>query len=94
MLKTFNDNVARVSDLHSRSLNNMDDAAAQRNATQLDELVQDTSALSNQLKRRIKALEAQPSSGRDAQIRRQQVRFPFRPIFGLRFSPSHCRRPS
>jgi len=73
MLKTFNDNVARVSDLHSRSLNNMDDAAAQRNASQLDELVQDTSALSNQLKRRIKALEAQPASGRDAQIRRQQT---------------------
>ncbi|KAF9453240.1 t-SNARE [Macrolepiota fuliginosa MF-IS2] len=73
MLKTFNDNISRIGDLHSRSLNNMDDAAAQRNASQLDELIEDTSALSNQLKRRIKALEAQPASGRDAQIRRQQT---------------------
>jgi syntaxin 1B/2/3 len=73
MLRNFNDNVTRIGDLHSRSLNNMDDAAAQRNASQLDELVEETSALSNQLKRMIKALEAQPASGRDAQIRRQQV---------------------
>jgi len=73
MLKTFNDNIGRIGDLHSRSLNNMDDAAAQRNARQLDELVEDTSALSTTLKRMIKALEGQPSSGRDAQIRKQQT---------------------
>jgi len=50
-LRRFNDNVAQISDLHSRSLNNMDDAAAQRNAAQLDELVEDTSALSATLKK-------------------------------------------
>lgn len=72
-LRTFNDNVARISDLHSRSLNNMDDAAAQRNSAQLDELVEDTSALSATLKRRVKALEKQGGSGRDGQIRKQQV---------------------
>lgn len=72
-LRTFNDNVTRISDLHSRSLNNMDDAAAQRNAAQLDELVEDTSALSATLKRRIKALEAQGGPGRDGQIRKQQT---------------------
>ncbi|KAF8797927.1 t-SNARE [Phlegmacium glaucopus] len=72
-LRTFNENVTRISDLHSRSLNNTDDAAAQRNAAQLDELVQDTSALSATLKRRIKALEAQKGSGRDGQIRQQQT---------------------
>ncbi|KAF9532284.1 t-SNARE [Crepidotus variabilis] len=72
-IRTFNDNVNRVSDLHSRSLNNMDDAAAQRNATQLDELVEETSALSATLKRRIKALEAQGGAGRDGQIRKQQT---------------------
>lgn len=74
-LRTFNDNVSRIGDLHSRSLNNMDDAAAQRNAAQLDELVADTSALSATLKRRIKALEKQGGSGRDGQIRKQQVNF-------------------
>ncbi|KAF8921395.1 t-SNARE [Mucidula mucida] len=72
-LRTFNDNVARIGDLHSRSLNNMDDAAAQRNAAHLDELVEDTSALSATLKRRIKALERQGGPGRDGQIRKQQT---------------------
>lgn len=74
-LRTFNDNVARISDLHSRSLNNMDDAAAQRNAAQLDELVEDTSAMSATLKRRVKALEAQGGPGRDGQIKKQQAAF-------------------
>ncbi|KAK0210643.1 syntaxin [Desarmillaria ectypa] len=72
-LRTFNDNVARIGDLHSRSLNNMDDAAAQRNAAHLDELVEDTSALSSTIKRRIKALEKQGGTGRDGQIRKQQT---------------------
>jgi syntaxin 1B/2/3 len=72
-LRQFNDNVSRIGDLHSRSLNNMDDAAAQRNAAALDELVEDTSALSATLKRRIQALERQGGQGRDGQIRRQQV---------------------
>ena len=74
-MRTFNDNVARISDLHSRSLNNMDDAAAQRNAAQLDELVEETSALSAALKKQIKVLEAGKGSGRDGQIRQQQVSF-------------------
>lgn len=68
--------MSSISDLHSRSLNNTDDSAAQRNAQQLDELVQDTSALSNVLKRRIKALERQGGTGRDGQIRKQQVKLP------------------
>ena len=74
-MRTFNENVARISDLHSRSLNNMDDAAAQRNAAQLDELVEETSSLSATLKKRVKVLEAQKGSGRDGQIRQQQVGF-------------------
>ena len=53
----------------------MDDAAAQRTAAQLDELVEDTSALSATLKKRIKVLEAEKGSSRDEQIRRQQVGF-------------------
>jgi len=72
-LRSFNDNVASIGDLHSRSLNNTDDAAAQRNAAQLEDLVEETSALSATLKRRIKALEKQGGSGRDGQIRKQQT---------------------
>jgi syntaxin 1B/2/3 len=72
-LRTFNENVSRIGDLHSRSLNTTDDSTAQRNAAQLDELVQDTSALSATLKRRIQALAKQGGSGRDGQIRKQQT---------------------
>lgn len=72
-LRTFNDNVARIGDLHSRSLNNMDDSAAQQNASKLESLVEDTSALSVDLKRRIKDLEKQGGPGRDGQIRKQQT---------------------
>jgi syntaxin 1B/2/3 len=72
-LRTFNDNVSRIGDLHSRSLNNMDDASAQQNAEQLDHLVSDTSMLSGELKRRIKALERQGGAGRDGQIKKQQT---------------------
>ncbi|KAG8936578.1 Plasma membrane t-SNARE, secretory vesicle fusion [Tulasnella sp. 419] len=72
-LRTFNDNVARIGDLHSRSLNNIDDVAAQNNAAQLDALVEDTRALSGELKRRIKDLERKGGSGRDGQIRKQQT---------------------
>ena len=63
----------RVSDLHSRSLNTADDAASQRTAQQLEDLVADTSALSNVLKRRIKALQKQGGGGRDGEIRKQQT---------------------
>lgn len=73
-MKQFNDNVARISELHSRSINTADEAVGQRNATELEDLVADTSALSSTLKRRIKALERKGGSGRDGQIRKQQVR--------------------
>ncbi|KAF7363343.1 Aspartate aminotransferase [Mycena sanguinolenta] len=72
-LRTFNDNVSRISDLHSRSLNNTDDNAAQRNAAQLDELVEDTSALSATLKRRIKALEKQGGAPATALVKSKFV---------------------
>ena len=73
-LRTFSDNVSRISDLHSQSLNNMDEAAVQRNENQLNELVQKTSLLSSELKVRIQNLQKKNGSGRDGQIRKQQVR--------------------
>ncbi|KAF7304800.1 Aspartate aminotransferase [Mycena kentingensis (nom. inval.)] len=72
-IRNFNDNIQRIGDLHSRSLNNTDDNAAQRNAAALDDIVEETSALSSTLKRRIKALEKQGGAGRDGQIRKQQT---------------------
>jgi syntaxin 1B/2/3 len=72
-VKIFNDNISRISDLHARSLNNTDDAAAARNTQQLEDLVSETSALSSTLKRRIKALERQGGTAREAQIKKQQT---------------------
>jgi syntaxin 1B/2/3 len=72
-LREFNDNVARIGDLHSRSLNNTDDAAAQRVSSELEGLVDETSGLSSSLKRRIQALSRVGGAGRDAQIRKQQT---------------------
>lgn len=71
-LKIFNENVASISDLHARSLNNTDDAAAARNTQQLEELINETSAISTTLKRRIQALERQGGSAREGQIKKQQ----------------------
>jgi len=68
----FNSNVQRISDLHSRSLNTMDDQAAAKNNQQLDSLVEETSSLSNQLKMRVKDLERK-AGGRDANAKRQQT---------------------
>jgi len=72
-IRVFNDNVSRISDLHARSLNNTDDASAARNTERLEELVNDTSALSTTLKRRIQGLERQAGSAREAQIKKQQT---------------------
>lgn len=74
-LRTFSTNVSRIDELHSRSLNNTDDAAQQRVVSELEQLVAETSELSTQLKRRIQALERQGGSGRDGQIRKQQTAF-------------------
>jgi len=72
-IRTFNNNVQQISELHSRSLNNVDDEVSRRNASQLEALVEDTAALSSVLKRRIKALQRQAGSGREAQIKKNQI---------------------
>ena len=51
----------------------MDDAQQQRAQEQLENLVAETSAASAELKRRIKELEKKGGTGRDANIRQQQV---------------------
>ncbi|KAH9997218.1 t-SNARE [Russula vinacea] len=56
-LRRFDANVSRIGDLHSRSLNNTDEALSQQNVVALDELVEETRALSNQIKNQIRDLE-------------------------------------
>ncbi|TFY70409.1 hypothetical protein EVG20_g2603 [Dentipellis fragilis] len=73
-IRQFEDHVSRISDLHSRTLNTMDDALSQQNHAVLDELVADTRNISNQLKTRIQDLEKQPAPpGQDARIRKNQT---------------------
>jgi syntaxin 1B/2/3 len=70
MLKEYDDNVAQISNLHQRSLNNLDD---QQVSQQLDRIVAENRKLSNQLKSKIKTLQAQGGDSREGQTRRQQV---------------------
>ncbi|KAF8610198.1 t-SNARE [Ceratobasidium sp. AG-I] len=72
-IRTYNDTVQRIADLHNRSLNQTDEAAAQRTASQLEQLVDDANDLSRQLQRRIKDLMSKSLPGRDGQIRAQQT---------------------
>ena len=70
-LRAYNDNVNRIAELHSRSLNNIGDQSVQQ---QIEDTVAETRQMANQLKNRIKALQAQGGDSRDGQTRRQQVR--------------------
>jgi syntaxin 1B/2/3 len=73
-LRRFDANVSSISDLHSRSLNNTDEALSQQNATALDQLVAETRNLSNQIKAQIQELEKESvPAGQDARIRKNQT---------------------
>jgi len=73
-LRRFDANVSRIADLHSRSLNNTDEALSEQNAAALDELVTETRALSNQIKNQIQDLEKEAvPQGQDPRIRRNQT---------------------
>ncbi|KAG2367528.1 t-SNARE [Suillus spraguei] len=72
-IQDFDDNVTRVAEFHSRSLNALDDAAIQANAAQLERLTDETRQLSNSLANRIRALEKPGGAGPDAQIRKNRI---------------------
>ncbi|GBE82013.1 t-SNARE [Sparassis latifolia] len=73
-IATFSANVARIGDLHSRTLNSTDDGASHQNAALLDDLIAQTRDLSNILKQRIQALAAAPSARpQDSRIRKNQT---------------------
>jgi len=69
-IEHFNGNVARISELHSRSLTA---AASQQDAAQLDEVVAETRTLSNTLKQRIQGFGSSPAPGQDPQIWQNQT---------------------
>ncbi|WFD43391.1 hypothetical protein MPSI1_002052 [Malassezia psittaci] len=66
-IRQIEQNINRISELHSRSLNNVGEASQMEAESQLTGLAQQTSSLTNGVKNRIKALEAEalsiPASG-------------------------------
>lgn len=75
-IRLIDENINRISELHSRSLNNMDEASSQQAHSQLAGISAETSKLTNGVKNSIKKLEAQtiklPESG-DKNVRKTQV---------------------
>ncbi|WFD35482.1 hypothetical protein MCUN1_002338 [Malassezia cuniculi] len=66
-IRQIEQNINVIADLHSRSLNNIGEAAQMQAEAQLTEVAQETSTLTNGVKNKIKALEAEaariPASG-------------------------------
>lgn len=66
-IRQIEQNINKISDLHSRSLNNVGESAQVEAESQLTALAQETSSLTNSVKNKIKALEAEavkiPTSG-------------------------------
>ncbi|PIL24120.1 transporter [Ganoderma sinense ZZ0214-1] len=70
----FSNNVSRIADLHSRTLNITDAAASRESAAELDELVGQTRELSNSLKAKIQVLSSFPvTRPQDQAIRKNQT---------------------
>ncbi|KAI0797683.1 t-SNARE [Abortiporus biennis] len=75
-ISSYTANVSRISELHSRSLNSMDESFNQHNAAMLDDLISQTRDLGNDIKRRIQTLESQPiRPGEDVRIRKNRIAF-------------------
>ncbi|PWY98718.1 t-SNARE, partial [Testicularia cyperi] len=75
-IRMIDDNVNKISDLHSRSLNNMDEASASYAEQQLATVQQETSTLTNGVKNKIKLLESQTKrvpAGGDKNVRNTQI---------------------
>ncbi|SAM84017.1 related to SSO1-syntaxin-related protein [Ustilago bromivora] len=75
-IRLIDENVNKISDLHSRSLNNMDEASAQYAEQQLASIQQETSSLTSGVKNRIKLLQTQTKRvppGGDKNVRNTQI---------------------
>ncbi|KAH7915007.1 t-SNARE [Hygrophoropsis aurantiaca] len=72
-IQQFDRDVTKISDLHSTSLNALDEDRASQNAMELSELTDTTRQLSNRISDRIKALDASSSGASDERIRKTQT---------------------
>jgi len=75
-IQTFNANVTRISELHSRSLSSTDEGFNRHNSAMLDELISQTRDSGNEIKGRIQVLESQPAkSNEDVRMRKNRISF-------------------
>jgi syntaxin 1B/2/3 len=75
-MRQIEQNVNRISELHSRSLNNMDEASSAQAHAQLDQMAEETSRLTNATKNRIRNLDAQTArlpEGGEKNVRKTQI---------------------
>ncbi|GJJ12072.1 hypothetical protein Clacol_006313 [Clathrus columnatus] len=74
-LRVYNDNISRISELHSRALDSMDWVTSKRSTHQVNILMAETRGLGNDLKLRIKNIHAarKGEKTREVQIRKQQA---------------------
>jgi syntaxin 1B/2/3 len=74
-ISQFDANVNAIANLHARSLDALSEQDSATNTSQLDKLTESTRALSNEISKRIKALQAPVPSIRrqDAEIRKNRV---------------------
>ncbi|KAL4068035.1 t-SNARE [Scleroderma yunnanense] len=75
LISQFDSNITAISDLHARSLNALSDQESEKNASRLAEVTESTRTLSNDLSRRIKALQTpvRGISRNDAEIRKNRI---------------------
>jgi len=69
---SINNNVSRISELHKKSLNSLDNASQEESAL-LDSLMEETRSIMNDVKGRIQALEANKGVGTEGRVRRDQT---------------------
>ncbi|VDB82808.1 unnamed protein product [Peniophora sp. CBMAI 1063] len=74
-LRALDQHVARISDLHARTLNTADEAAGRQNEALLDESVAEARGLTQRIKTAIWEIEKQPTPpGQNAMIRKNQTK--------------------
>lgn len=75
-MRQIDQNVNQIQDLHSRSLNNMDEQSSQQAHQQLGTMISETSRLTNAVKNKIRNLDAQANrlpAGGDKNVRMTQI---------------------
>ncbi|GJJ12071.1 hypothetical protein Clacol_006312 [Clathrus columnatus] len=72
-LDAYRDYVSRISELHSRSMNVTDSEGIEQDRIQLNDLLNKSRTLSNDIKKKIEGLQKEKHTGTEGRIRAQQL---------------------